>query len=173
MYQQILTKQWNDLVDDFITENKNAPQKKLGAYSEWYRVNVHRFKSISAVESMSLDQLGRDIFAKELRAKMDRFEFTKPAEQPTADPRKSIILAAVAGVASILLLPLLPFAWTKGLLIRILIGLVVFIAVAAMQIKKVAVAQDKEQERIFYEYADQLKTYLPELIAVCKEYGVA
>lgn len=173
MYQQILTKQWNDLVDDFIAENKNAPQKKLGAYSEWYRVNVHRFKSISAVESMSLDQLGRDIFAKALRAKMDCFEFTKPAEQPTADPRKSIILAAVAGAASILLLPLLPFVWTKGLLIRILIGLVVFIAVAAMQIKKVAAAQDKEQERIFYEYADQLKAYLSELLAVCKEYGVA
>ena len=164
MYQQTLTKQWNDLVDDFITENKNAPQKKLGVYREWYRVNVHRFKGISAVESMSLDQLGNDVFAKALRAKMDRFEFKKPAEQPTADPRKGIILAGVAGVAAILLLPLLPFVWTKSMLIRILIGL---------QIKKVATSQDKEQERIFYEYADQLKAYLPELITVCKEYGVA
>ena len=173
MYQQTLTKQWNDLVDDFITENKNAPQKKLGVYREWYRVNVHRFKGISAVESMSLDQLGNDVFAKALRAKMDRFEFKKPAEQPTADPRKGIILAGVAGVAAILLLPLLPFVWTKSMLIRILIGLVVFIAVAVMQIKKVATSQDKEQERIFYEYAAQLKAYLPELITVCKEYGVA
>lgn len=172
MYQNVLTKQWNDLVEDFVNENRNAPAQTVAQFRDWYRVRAHRFSSITAVEGMNLDQLNNPDFAKALRDKIDRFDFRKPESQAAPDARTGMIAGAVVGVALVFLLPLLPFLWTKGWILRILIGVAAFLVISLWQISSVSTAQKNEQERVFTEYVHQLEDYLPSLLEVCREYGV-
>lgn len=172
MYQNVLSKQWNDLVEDFVTENRNSPSQAIGQLRDWYRVRTHRFSSITAIEGMTLDQVNNPEFAQALRAKMKCFDFKKPEAQATPDARIGVVVGAVVGVALVFLLPLLPFLWTKWWIVRILVGIVAFIAIALGQINSVSNAQKKEQDRVFMEYARQLQEYLSKLLDVCKQYGV-
>lgn len=172
MYQQDLSKQWTDLIDDFISENQSLPQQTSNMFNKWYQVNVHRFNSITSIESITLDQLENKSFSMALRAKINHFEFHKPAENVKSDPRKGIVIAAAVGIIIALFLPIVPFNWSKSLLCRILLGMIVFIGLTIMQIKRTLSIQQKEEKLVFDEYVHQLKAYLPELIAVCNEYNI-
>ena len=119
-----------------------------------------------------MDQMNNPDFAQALRAKLKSFDFKKPKAQETPDARIGVIIGAAVGVAMVFLLPLLPFLWTNWWIVRILVGIVAFVSIAFGTISNVSNAQQKEQDRVFMEYAQQLKEYLPELLNVCKQYGV-
>lgn len=172
MYRNILERQWTGLVEDFVRENKDSVQT-VQTYMDWYRANAYRFSSMNAIEGISLDQVNNPAFARALREKINGFHFAKVDAAPAADFKMTVAVSCAAAAAVILLLPLLPFLWTKVLWVRALLGSVAAAAAFLLQVQKAADAQQKDQERIFAEYADQLKNYLPELIAVCEQYKVA
>lgn len=172
MYQKVLTKQWNNLTEDFVRENRDAPVQTPAQFQEWYRVRSHRFNSVTAVEGMTLDQLHQAEFASALRSAMSRFAFVRPEAQSTPDPRIGVVVGAAAGAALVFLLPLLPFSWAASWLIRILLGLAAFAGIALWQILRVANAQKRERDRAFQEYAGQLEDYLPRLLEVCRAHGI-
>lgn len=172
MYQKVLTRQWNNLAEDFVNENQNAPVQTIAKFKEWYRVRIHRFSSISAIEGITLEQLNKPEFAEALKAEMSSFNFIKPEAQAVPDARIGVAVGAFACIAEVFLLPLLPFFWAKLWIIRLLLGILAFAVIFFWQISRATGAQNREKTRVLHEYERQLNEYLPGLLEVCKKYGV-
>lgn len=173
MYQNVLSKQWNDLVEDFITENRNSPSRTTGQLRDWYRARAYHFSSVTAIEGITLDQVNKPDFARVLRAKLNDFDFQKPEAVTLPNPWTSVAIGAATGTTLVFLLPLLPFLWAKWWIVRILAGILGFATIVFCQINRVFAAQRKRDELAFMEYARQLEDYLPALLAVCNQYGIS
>lgn len=171
MYQQNLTQSWENLVSDFITAHKGIPASHLnaGTIEDWYRVRAQRYRSLTYLESIAIDQQHKPDFAQELRSAIDAFAFQKRAPEQNTSPKKDLALAvapgAVVGVASALLTN-----WGIGW--PIAIGGVLMGAGVVSAANRTQNMRSKAADALVEVYAEQLRNYLPLLLAICEKHGI-
>lgn len=171
MYQQNLSQSWENLVSDFIAAHKGLPASHLnaGVIEDWYRVRAQRYRSLTYLESIAIDQQHKPDFAQELRSTIDAFTFQKHAPEQNTSPKKDLALAdapgAVVGVATALLTN-----W--GIVWSVAIGGVLMGAGVMSAANHTQNMRSKAAVALVKVYAEQLRQYLPMLLAICEGHGV-